>query len=267
MKRLLSLAIYGLSTLVGLMAFAYPFFLPQLERAGGEVVGRNDGPLLTTLLLLICLAVLLVEIQGQVVSAKIVAALGMMVALTAVLRFIETAIPGPGGFSPIFVPIILGGYVFGARFGFLLGALSLLTSGLITGGIGPWLPFQMFTAGWMGLTAAWLPHPQRPRLMLLTLVLAGFSWGLLYGLILNLYFWPFVAGEQALSWEPGLGWQAGLSRYAAFYVASSLLWDLVSAIANALLLSVLGLPLVGAMIRFRDRFQFVTLPVRNFDAH
>ena len=55
-----------------------------------------------------------------------------------------------------FAPLILGGYVFGARFGFLFGAFALLVSALITGGVGPWLPYQMFAAGWMGLSAGGL---------------------------------------------------------------------------------------------------------------
>jgi energy-coupling factor transport system substrate-specific component len=41
----------------------------------------------------------------------------------------------------MFLLIILTGYVFGARVGFLMGALSLMVSALITGGVGPWLPF------------------------------------------------------------------------------------------------------------------------------
>ena len=36
---------------------------------------------------------------------------------------------------------------------FLLGVLTLLVSAILTGGVGPWLPYQMFTAGWVGLSA------------------------------------------------------------------------------------------------------------------
>ena len=257
MSRFLTTLIYGLSSVIGVVAFAYPFLLPELTQLGeGTAVRTSDAPLLTTLLLLLCLGVLLLEIQGQAVSAKIVAALGMLVAVTAALRFLEVAIPGPGGFSPIFAPIILCGYVFGGRFGFLLGAMTLLVSGLITGGIGPWLPYQMFAAGWVGLTAGWLPKFARPRREMLLLAAFGFGWGLLFGAIMNLYFWPFVAGDPALSWQPGAGLMAGVTRYATFYAATSLLWDVARGGGNMLLLLVLGTPTLRALRRFRDRFGF-----------
>ena len=118
----------------------------------------QDAPLVITALVGLALVALPVELQGQTISAKMVAMLGVLVAITSVLRFIEVAVPMPGDFSPIFAPIILAGYVFGGRFGFLMGAFTLLVSRLITGGVGPWLPYQMFAAGWIGLTAGWLPR-------------------------------------------------------------------------------------------------------------
>jgi energy-coupling factor transport system substrate-specific component len=256
-QRALTLTIYGLSGLIGLAAFVYPFFLPIVPMAAtSSEVTPPSAPLLTMVLIILCLVVLLVEVQGQTVSAKVVAALGLLVAVTSILRFVETAVPGPAGFSPIFVPILLAGYVFGARFGFLMGTLSLLTSALITGGVGPWLPYQMFAAGWVGLTAGWLPHPQRPAAVLTLLLLFGFVWGMAYGLILNLYFWPFIIGDPAMSWEVASGWRESLSRYFAFYLATSLYWDLTRAGGNVLLLLVVALPTIRALARFRDRFQF-----------
>jgi len=46
--------------------------------------------------------------------------------------------------------LILSARVFGPSFGFLLGALSMFLSALITGGFGPWLAYQSFAAGWIG---------------------------------------------------------------------------------------------------------------------
>ncbi len=264
MRRLLTVSIYGLSGLVGVLAFIYPFLLPAVSRiwsfADGAALRASahqaDAPLLTTILLVLCLGVLMIEVQGQAVSAKVVAALGVLVAVTAVLRFLEVALPGPGGFSLVFAPIVLAGYVFGARFGFLLGALALLVSALISGNVGPWLPYQMFTAGWVGLTSGWLPRTERPGLQLALLTAFSFGWGLLFGAIMNLYFWPFITDGAATSWRPDAGFRDAFTRYLAFYLATSFVWDMGRAIGNALLVLALGLPTIRALVRFRDRFEF-----------
>ena len=256
MNRITSFAIYLLTITVGIATFLAPFILPQ-----PEAIQSNLAPLLTMFLLGLALLVLLVEVQGQVVSAKIIAALGILVAISSVLRFIEVAIPGPGGFSPIFVPIILAGYVFGARFGFLMGTLTILVSGLITGGIGPWLPYQMFTAGWIGLTSGWLPHPAKQQRELGLLLVWGFVWGVLYGVIINLYLWPLALGAAATSWRAGMSLGEAMTRYGAFYIATSLLWDMGRAVGNVGLLVILGIPAVQALSRFRDRFEYRYVPV------
>ena len=52
--------------------------------------------------------------------------------------------------------------------------LAIAVSAFLTGGIGPWLPFQMLGAGWVGLFAGWLPQPanQRHRLAVLAAFVA-----------------------------------------------------------------------------------------------
>src|SRR5512143_3033530 len=152
-SRLFSLFIYFAATLSGLLVLLYPFFIPALTAQKG-IGTQSTGmlPLMMTFLLGLCMVVLLYEAQGQMVNTKLIALLGILVAINSALRFIETAIPGPGGFTPIFFLIILVGYVFGGRVGFLMGALTVLVSALVTGGVGPWLPAQMFTAGWVGLS-------------------------------------------------------------------------------------------------------------------
>ncbi len=255
-RRLLTGALYALSLAVGVVALAYPF----LRRVAGVAATAGQTPLLSVILVTLCLAVLLVELQGQAAGAKTVAALGVLVAATATLRFIEVGIPAPGGFSPVFAPIILAGYVFGARFGFLLGAMTFLVSGIITAGVGPWLPYQMFTAGWVGLSAGLLPHPRRPQAELLLLLVVGGLWGFVYGAILNLYTWPLLVGDPGQTWSPGAGVADALRRYAAFYLATSLVWDSIAAVGNVVLLAALGRPTLRALARFRDRLHFEVRP-------
>lgn len=259
-QRTLSALLYLAAGLLGLLAFAAPFltpvFLNWVQDTAVTPTYRPDAPLITGLLLLFSLVVLLVEVQGQTINAKVIAALGIMVAGTAVLRFMEVAFPGPGGISPIFAPIILAGYVFGPRFGFLMGTTTLLVSALITGGVGPWLPYQMFAVGWVGLSAGWLPHLRHPRHTILMLAAFGFGWGLLFGAIINLYFWPFISEGGAPTWQPGLSMALTLKRYASFYLTTSLIWDIGRGLGNVLLILALGMPTVRALSRFRDRFQF-----------
>jgi energy-coupling factor transport system substrate-specific component len=264
----LSLAVYGLSTGIGLVAFLYPFWLPAVPRA--VIMGQaheQDASLMLTLLVGLCFTVLLLEVQGQSVSAKLVALLGILVAMNSVLRFVEVAIPGPGGFSPTFFLIIVTGYVFGGRFGFLMGALTLLVSALVTGGVGPWLPYQMFTAGWTGMSAplcrptVWLLAGEGKQREVLVLAAFGGLWGLAYGAIMNVWFWPYSSGPVEQYWEPGTALVETLKRYAAFYVTTSLAWDSLRACGNIVLILAAGLPTLAALRRFRRRFAFSYQPM------
>ncbi len=265
-RRIVSGAIYALSGAIGVLSFIYPFFGP-LTTVSDSYGRGTDAPLMTAALVGLSVIALLVELQGQTLSAKTVAMLGVLVAFSSVLRFIEVAIPMPGGFSPIFAPIIVAGYVFGGRFGFLMGVFTLLASALITGGVGPWLPYQMFTAGWAGLTAGWLGWANgcvkesrftffASRLDVPILCIFGFIWGLLYGLIINLYFWPFAAGPTGQAWESGIGLSQALARYSAFYLTTSLAWDMARAVGNVALILFIGPPMIKALERFRRRFYF-----------
>lgn len=257
-QKLLSAALYLLAALIGIVALAFPFISRELITQASAEQGSlgNIGPLLSTLLVSLCLVVLLVELQGQAAGAKTVAALGIMISATAILRFIEVGIPGPAGFSPIFVPIIFGGFVFGGRFGFLLGAMTLLVSAIITGGVGPWLPYQMFTAGWMGMTAGWLPHAGNAKTDIFVLAVFSFAWGFAYGLIMNLYTWPYLLGDPRMTYQIGEGAADAVRRYVAYYLTTSLIWDSAAAVGNILIVVALGLPTIRALTRFRGRMQF-----------
>ena len=44
----------------------------------------------------------------------------------------------------------------GPSFGFASGALTMLLSAVLTAGLGPWLPYQMLAAGWVGMGAGYV---------------------------------------------------------------------------------------------------------------
>jgi energy-coupling factor transport system substrate-specific component len=268
--RLASGLIFILVSLLGVGLFLYPFLAPNLveQQAGGGAARSSELPLMLSLLVGFCLLVLLLEVQSQGIQTRFVALLGVLVAINAALRFLEVAIPGPAGFSPIFFLIILGGYVFGGRFGFMMGALTLLVSALITGGVGPWLPSQMITAGWVGMSAPlvrWLLRSLRVKsgaMEVVALAIFGAAWGFFYGVVLNLWFWPFMSGSAAQSWQAGMSLGQAVQRYAVFYFATSFAWDLAAVGGNIALLAAFGLPALRVLRRFQRRFAFEYLPVQ-----
>ena len=132
-----------------------------------------------------------------------VAILGVLVGVAGLLRLLDL----PGGGSGIFFLVVLAGAAFGPRFGLLLGLCAMAVSAIITGGIGPWLPFQMLALGVDGRAApgfVGLRHRAGSTRALEVVVLAayGWVWGFVYGAIMNLWFWPFARGG-ALDWHPG----------------------------------------------------------------
>jgi len=262
-SRLLSFLTYGVTTSMGLILFIYPFLFPAITQKSTLGQARlTEMPLFLTLLLALCLVVLLYEVQGQAVDTKLIALLGILVAINSALRFMEIAIPGPAGFSPIFFLIILTGYVFGGRFGFLLGVLTIFVSAIVTGGVGPWLPSQMFAAGWVGMSAP-ICRPLANKLdgegkisEVIVLAIFGALWGFGYGVIMNLWTWPFIAGPADQYWQTGISWIETLQRYGAYYLITSLAWDFIRAAGNFLLILLLGAPTLIALRRFKRRFTF-----------
>jgi energy-coupling factor transport system substrate-specific component len=246
-----------LASLVGVLAFLYPFL--SAGAAGAPDALLRQSPLLTVAVVTLCLGAILATLGTGAMNARMVAILGVLTAANAVLR----AVPGPAGFAAVFTLPVLCGYAYGATFGFLLGSLSLLASALIGGGVGPWLPYQMMALGWVGMTSAWLPRLRRwPRAEVPVLAVWSVLWGFAFGAIMNIWFWPYISQPQdpGLYWEPGQRLIETLRHYAAFYVLTSLWWDLARAVGNGLLTGLLGRPVLTLLRRFERRFSYTYAP-------
>ena len=183
-------------------AFLYPFWLPATALTSQAHSG--DAPLVAALVGALVVAAVALEVRRGTMNGATVAILGVLAASRGLLRLLDL----PGGGSGIFFLVVLAGAAFGPRFGLLLGLCAMAVSAIITGGIGPWLPFQMLALGWMGAGAG-LRRPASPRACApgsrsVVLAAYGWVWGFLYGAIMNLWFWPFARGG-ALDWHPGLG--------------------------------------------------------------
>lgn len=237
-----STAAIALTSAVGLLAF----FWPLLVEPGTWLASSPDGPWLFALIVPMLLAVVLAELSEGGIDAKTVALLGVLTAVAAILRPLSG---GVTGFQPMFVVLIVAGRVFGPGFGFLLGSTAMFTSALLTGGVGPWLPFQMLGAAWIGLGAGLLPRC-RGRAEVALLAGYGAVSALAFGVLLNLWFWPFIAGaDSEISYVAGAPATENLGRLLAFTVATSLGFDLPRAVGNAVLIAALGAPSLRALRR------------------
>lgn len=239
------------ASLLGIVAFGWPLFASPTSAV--DLAHSGDAPWIFVVLVPLLLGVLLAELADGALDAKAVALLGVLAACGAALRLPSG---GVAGFEPVFFLLVPAGRVLGRGFGFVLGALTLFVSALLTGGVGPWLPFQMFGAAWIGFFAGCLP-PLRGRAEVLMLAAYGAVAALGYGLVLNLWFWPFATGEtSSISYVPGAGLLDNLGRFWAFHLTTSLGFDLPRAVFTAVFLLIAGRPVLGALRRVARRAAF-----------
>jgi energy-coupling factor transport system substrate-specific component len=246
-----------LATIVGFVCFLWPFLL-----APGRFGSSYTPPLMFGILLLLVLAVVFAEVADGGIDAKALAMLGVLSAVNAGLRPLGA---GTAGIELVFFILIFAGRVFGPGFGFSLGCTSLFASAIITGGVGPWMPYQMFGCAWVGLFAGLLP-PLRGRAEIWMLAAYGVFAGFFFGFMLNLQFWPFsVDPGSSIAYLPGASFVTQWHRYLLFDATTSLGWDLGRAVTNLVGILLIG-PAALATFRRAARRASFRAPV-DFQPH
>jgi energy-coupling factor transport system substrate-specific component len=228
----------------------WPFLL---QKDSVFSTNSNNASILILIIVPLVLMVALADVMQGGIDSRSLAILGVLTAVVAAIRPLGA---GVAGLEPVWAIIIIGGRALGASFGFVLGAIGILGSAILTGGIGPWLPFQMLVAAWVGAGAGLLPKLTGKKEVLL-ISAYGFVVGFLAGLLLNLWFWPFANGLlPEISFEPGLAITEQLSRWVRFSLLTSFGYDLPRGILTAVLLFFLSNPLLKAMRRMTKRANF-----------
>lgn len=240
----------GVVSLGGIGLFAWPFLgsgLPASTPAWTLTLGCVVG-------------LFLIEGGMRQLDSRAVALLAAIAAIDTALRL--AVIEGIGGFSPIYFLVLCAGYVFGASFGFLAGALSILVSAIAGGGMGPWVPYQVFAVGWVGVAAGLAGHWSRGSRIpdwrdVLLLATVGGVMGWVVGALLDITDWiPVYRGNPTLGWLPGMDAATALVHFGRFYVLTSLAYDTFRAVGNVLMVLALGAPVMAALARLRVRLTF-----------
>jgi energy-coupling factor transport system substrate-specific component len=183
------------------------------------------------------IAAFLLRFEAASINAREIAIIALLGTLAALLRVPFAAIPS---LQPSTYLIICTGYVFGPLAGFVVGTLTAVVSNFFLGH-GPWTLFQALAWGLAGASAVVLrAFPLKTGL----LVLAGVVWGILFGVIMNVWTWvafvyPLTARSFMVTW------------------AASVPFDVMHAAGNALFLGFLGVRTVRILSRYHRRFHWV----------
>jgi len=238
----------GTVSLAGAALFIWPFLGMELP----------DSTPAWTLMIACVAALLFIEVGTRQLDSRAIALLAAIAAIDTALRL--AVIIGIGGFNPIFFLVLCAGFIFGSSFGFLAGALSLLVSAVVGGGVGPWVPYQVFAIGWVGVAAGvagrWSRPSPRLREVVLLAIVGGMT-GYLFGVLMNVTDWiAFFRGHPTLGWEPGIAPATALIHFWNFYMVTSFGYDSFRAAGNIAMVLALGAPVMAALARFRLRLAF-----------
>jgi energy-coupling factor transport system substrate-specific component len=246
-------SVLAIASLFSIAGFVWPFFY------AGEDLPRTQFFFWIAIFAAIVLVIL--EISSAGLDAKSVALLGVLAALISALRPLGA---GAVGIEPIWFVLILSARVFGASFGFLLGIISMFASALLTGGLGPWLGYQMFAAAWIGMAAGLLPKKVSGKSEMGMLLVFGACAAGVFGLLMDLQFWPWALGSNTqLSYIPGGSISENFGRFITFHFASAMAWDIPRAIFTCVLIGFTGPAVLSALRRTYSRAAFSTPLVFN----
>ena len=245
MPRGLELAALAAANLVALAAFCWPLLaaaFPEDAAAALPYAALAIAPL--------AVIAIVVSLDGSVSSAHTVALLGVLAAVGSAVRVAST---GVGGVEAVFILLILAGRAFGPRFGMLLGAATIAVSSALWSGIGPWTPFQIFACAWVAAGAGLLPRRVRGRAELWMLAGYGVVASYLFGLLTNLWFWPFAVGAgTGISYVPGAPLGTNLSSFLLYsLVTSTAGWDTLRAVTTIIGIAVVGRAVLAAFRRVK----------------
>ena len=245
--RTLSALTIALASIIGFLAFTWPLFVTAENDQAARWLFLALMPLVTV--------VAIIEITYGGLNVKALAFLGVLSATGAALRAIGA---GAVGLEPIWFLIIIGGRALGKRFGFILGLTTMLASALLTGGVGPWLAFQMMCAAWIGWGAGALPQIRSKSFEIILLAGYGAMIAVLFGLLMDLQLWPWIVSPaSSIAYVPGASILENLQRFFIFHFATALAWDIPRAIFNIILIAVLGPAVLHSLRRAMQRGNVV----------
>lgn len=217
-------------------------FIPLTIFAGIFYMGDRQYNLVAILVLLECMMPFVLVFEGRKPKARELVTIAVLCALGIAGRSLFFMLPQ---FKPILALTIIAGVAFGGEAGFLVGAVTMLTSNMIFSQ-GPWTPWQMFAMGIIGFFAGilfkkgWL---RRTRSSLA--VFGALSAVIIYGGIMN----PaaaFMVSTEGIT----------LKIIIAYYI-TGLPMDLIHAFGTVIFIMFAAEPMLEKMDRIKVKYGLV----------
>ena len=188
-----------------------------------------------------CMLPFFLIFEGRKPQARELLTIAVLVAIAVAGRAAFFMVPS---FKPVVAVTIISAVCFGAESGFLVGALSMLSSNMLFGQ-GPWTPWQMFAAGIIGFLAGILFQKGWLKARKISLCIYGFlATVFIYGGIMNPA--SLVMTSYAITKRNLL----------AIYM-SGLPVDLVHASATVIFLWIASKPMIEKMERIKVKYGMI----------
>jgi energy-coupling factor transport system substrate-specific component len=177
-----------------------------------------------------------IRFERKTMKAEEILLIAMLGAIAAVSRVPFAPLPSV---QPTSFVIMMSALVFGPEVGFLVGSIAAVVSNMFLGQ-GPWTPWQMFCWGMIGFTAGLLRNTRFMK-SLWGKNIFGFSWGFLFGWIMNLWF--LIGMYDHLNWKV----------FASAYVAS-FYFDLAHALSNVFFITIFSAIWIKILLRVKTKY-------------
>ncbi len=218
------------------MLLVFLVVIPLTLFLGTKIPGRAYY-ITSTLIVIEMLIPFLMAFEGRKPQARELVVIAVMCALAVAGR---VAIPIPN-FKAIFGIIMISGIAFGPESGFLVGAVSALSSNFFYGQ-GPYTPWQMLGYGGAGLLAGFFYQKKIISRKPLSMAIFGFL-GVVF------FVGPILDTSSVFLATPNLSWSTILPMYASGFPI-----NLSQAVSTFIIILLLGNPLLDKLDRIKQKY-------------
>ena len=215
-----------------IIAFAV---IPILIAVGILFLPQKNYAIISLVIAILCNIPLLINFEKSKTNTRELVLIAVMVTLATISRLIFAPIPS---FKPITAMVIITGVAFGAKAGYITGALSAVLSDVFFVA-GHRTPFQILVWGLIGFFAGLLFFNK--KLKMWQLLIYSVISGIVFSLIMDI--WTVFAVDNSFTFL----------RYSQVLLAS-LPFMAIYAVSNFVFVLILTKPFMKKLIRIKDKF-------------